>query len=72
MTKRTVVACLIAACVAGVPSAASARGLDDIWDILDALSGPGPFKGAPIIAATVACWEDGDAVVTGSATARLD
>jgi hypothetical protein len=64
MTKRTVVACLIAACVAAVPSRASARGLDDIWDILDALSGPGPFIGAPVLAATIACWEDGAAMVT--------
>jgi hypothetical protein len=57
-------ACLIAVCVAGSPSAASARGLDDIWDILDALSGPGPFKGGPVLAATIACWEDGAAAVT--------
>src|SRR5215207_3365602 len=56
MTKRMlVVAGLVAATVAGVPSTASSKGLDDIWDIVDALSGPGPFKGGPVIAATIGC-----------------
>jgi hypothetical protein len=56
MTKRMlVVAGIVAATVAGFPSHASARGLDDIWDIVDALSGPGPFTGGPVIAATIGC-----------------
>jgi hypothetical protein len=38
--------------------------LDDIWDIIDALSGPGPFKGGPVMAATINCWEDGEARFT--------
>ena len=64
MTKRILAACAIGMCVAGAPSPATARPLDDIWDILDALSGPGPFAGGPVIAATVACWEDGAATIT--------
>lgn len=59
MRKRMlVVAGLIAAAV-GFPSSVAARGLDDIWDIVDALSGPGPFQGGPTLAATITCWEDG-------------
>lgn len=55
MTKRIlIVAGIVAASVAGFPSSASA-GLDDIWDIVDALSGPGPFKGGPVMAATIGC-----------------
>ena len=57
MTKRLLVcACLIMASVAAFPSDAAA-GLDDIWDVLDQLSGPGPFKGGPILAATIGCRE---------------
>lgn len=61
MTKRLLmVACLIMVCVAGFPErAAAGSGLDDIWDIIDALSGPGPFKGGPVLAATIGCREDG-------------
>ena len=56
MTKRMlVVALVISACVAGFPSRAAAKGLDDIWDIIDHLSGPGPFTGGPVIAATIPC-----------------
>ena len=58
MTKRMlVVAMLVVASVAGSPSPAAAGGLDDVWDIIDALSGPGPFKGGPVIAATIGCRE---------------
>jgi hypothetical protein len=58
MIKRiVVVAGIIAASVAGFPSSAPARGLDDIWDIVDALSGPGPFVGGPVLAATIPCWQ---------------
>ena len=65
MTKRMlVVAMLIATGMAGLPSLAAANGLDDFWDIVDALSGPGPFKGGPVIAATVTCWKDGSATFT--------
>jgi hypothetical protein len=58
MTKRLLIGvCVIAAMVLGVSSRADAKGLDDLWDILEPLSGPGPSKGGPVIAATVACWE---------------
>jgi len=59
MTKRILIVALMVAGVAGFPAGATARGLDDIWDIIDALSGPGPFKGGPVLAATINCWEDG-------------
>jgi hypothetical protein len=65
MRKRViVVAMVIAAGVAGLPSRAAAAGLDDIWDIVDALSGPGPFKGGPVMAATIPCWQDGTVTLT--------
>jgi hypothetical protein len=65
MTKRMlVVAGLIAASVAVFPSSASASGLDDIWDIVDALSGPGPFSGIPVATAKISCWQNGVAKVT--------
>lgn len=60
MTKRTlVVAMLIVTSVTGFPAFAAA-GIDDIWDIVDALSGPGPFVGGPVIAATIGCRDDGE------------
>ena len=56
MTKpMLVVALVISASVAGFPSRAAAKGLDDVWDIIDKLSGPGPFTGGPVIAATIPC-----------------
>lgn len=57
MTKRMIVgAWLSVLSVVGMPSGAAAAGLDDIWDIVDKLSGPGPFVGGPVIAATLSCW----------------
>jgi len=57
MTKRSLIGvCMIAALVVSVPSRADA-GLDDLWDILEPLSGPGPSKGGPVLAATIMCWE---------------
>jgi hypothetical protein len=58
MTKRLLfVAWLVAAGVAASPSRAAAGGLDDLWDVLEPLSGPGPSKGGPVLAATIMCWE---------------
>jgi hypothetical protein len=74
MTKRMLIVALMVAGGAGFPAGAAAAPLDDIWDIIDALSGPGPFKGAPIMAATINCWEDGAARFSGpmSNPDRLD
>ena len=56
MTKRpTIVACVIAVLALSWSSRADAKGLDDLWDILEPLSGPGPFTGGPVIAATIGC-----------------
>jgi hypothetical protein len=55
--RLLVFAAIVAASVAGVPSSASAAGVDDIWDIIDKLSGPGPFIGGPVLAATIPCWQ---------------
>lgn len=64
MTKRLlVVAWLVVAGVAAFPSRAAAGGLDDLWDVLDNLSGPGPFSGW-FATGKVACWEDGEKKVT--------
>ena len=64
MTKRLlVVAWLVAAGVAAFPSRAAAGALDDLWDVLDNLSGPGPFSGW-FATGKVACWEDGEKKVT--------
>lgn len=60
MTKRLLIGvCVWAATVLGGSSRAEAKGLDDLWDILEPLSGPGPFVGGPVLAATLNCWEDG-------------
>ena len=60
MTKRLlVVAWLLVASVAGFPSRSAAAGLDDLWDVLDNLSGPGPFSGIPVLTGKFTCWEDG-------------
>jgi hypothetical protein len=59
MIKRTlVVSCFVAAVMLGSAPSAHA-GLDDWWDYLDQLSGPGPFYGGPAIGATIGCFEDG-------------
>ena len=58
MTKRALVlACVMTSMVVCAPLRADAKGLDDLWDILEPLSGPGPSKGGPVLAATVMCWE---------------
>lgn len=58
MTKRMLAgAWLVISSIVGLPSGAAAAGLDDIWDIVDALSGPGPFVGGPVLAATIPCWQ---------------
>lgn len=59
MIKRTMVVwCVVAAAMLGCAPSAHA-GLDDWWDYLDQLSGPGPFRGGPAIGATIGCFEDG-------------
>src|SRR5687767_11806956 len=59
MTKRTLVVwCVVAAAMLSGASPAYA-GFDDWWDYLDQLSGPGPFKGLPVLAATIGCRQDG-------------
>ena len=59
MIKRTLVmSCVFAAVMLGCTRPAHA-GIDDWWDYLDQLSGPGPFYGGPAIGATIGCWEDG-------------
>jgi hypothetical protein len=64
MTKRLIVAiCVVAASVLALPCDAAAKGLDDLWDVLDNLSGPGPFSGV-FVTGKVACWEDGEKKVT--------
>ena len=62
MIKRTMVVwSLVAGVMLGsVPSAHA--GLDDWWDYLDQLSGPGPFYDGPAIGATIGCFEDGQFV----------
>jgi hypothetical protein len=58
MTKRQLIGVwVMATVVLGSASGADAKGLDDLWDILEPLSGPGPSKGGPVIAATIACFE---------------
>ena len=58
MTKRVLgVACLVTV-VLSCHSTAEAIGWRDVWDTLDALSGPGPFVGSPAIPVTIVCWED--------------
>src|SRR5688572_12610313 len=61
MSKRTIVgAWLVAASVLLCPGNAAAKGLGDIWDVLDNLSGPGPFSGViPVVTGKFTCWEDG-------------
>jgi hypothetical protein len=59
MTKRLIVVVwLLAASVLAFPRDAAA-GLDDLWDVLDNLSGPGPFSGIPVLTGKFVCWEDG-------------
>lgn len=55
--RLLVFAVMAAASVGAFPSPASAAGADDIWDIIDKLSGPGPFVGGPVLAATIPCWQ---------------
>lgn len=61
MKRMMVVSCVVAAMVLCSSSRAEA-GLDDWWDYLDQLSGPGPFHDGPALAATVGCWEGGSFV----------
>ena len=59
MTKRTLVVwCVVALGMLSCSSPAYA-GLGDIWDVLDQLSGPGPFSGVPVLTGKFTCWEDG-------------
>jgi len=72
MTKRLLIGVwVMATVVLGSASRADAKGLDDLWDILEPLSGPGPSKGGPVIAATIACFE-GRAVRVKQAMQRPD
>lgn len=67
MTKRTVIlAGWIAIAAMGFPGRAEAVGMDDLMDIIDKLSGPGPFKGGPVLANTILCWQDGAASIRGA------
>jgi hypothetical protein len=61
MTNRIIVgAWLVAASVLMSPANAAAKGLGDIWDVLDQMSGPGPFSGTmPVLTGKFTCWEDG-------------
>jgi hypothetical protein len=65
MTKRFVaIAGIVAASLAGFPLQAAA-GWADLWDALDALSGPGPFEAVvPVLPLKYPCWEDGDVTPT--------
>jgi hypothetical protein len=57
--KMLIVVWLIMAGVIGFPASAAAKGLDDLWDVLDQMSGPGPFNGISPISGKISCWEDG-------------
>jgi hypothetical protein len=62
MIKRTLLVwSVVGAVMLGCAPRADAA-LDDWWDYLDQLSGPGPFHDGPAIGATVGCWEDGQFV----------
>ena len=66
MTKRTVVGVCVLAAMMALPCRAEAKGLDDLWDVLDNLSGPGPFSGIPVATGKFLCWEGGVRKVTTS------
>jgi hypothetical protein len=59
MTKRMLVIAGLVVSVAGFPSHASAA-WGDLWDVLDNLSGPGPFHGQPVATGKIVCWRDGE------------
>lgn len=60
MRKRLIVGVwLVAAGILAFPCGAAAKGLDDLWDVLDNLSGPGPFSGVPVATGKFVCWEGG-------------
>jgi hypothetical protein len=58
-TRTTIGAWLVVASLLVAPGDAAAKGLGDIWDVLDNLSGPGPFSGVPVVTGKFPCWEDG-------------
>lgn len=61
MTRRILGMACLAIVLLGVPARVEALGWRDVWDALDALSGPGPFDGNPGVAATVLCFtNDGE------------
>jgi hypothetical protein len=59
MKRILVMVSMLAAGIVAIPAHASARGLDDFWDVLDQMSGPGPFNGIGPITGKISCWEDG-------------
>lgn len=61
MKRMMVVSCVVAAVMLSCVSPAYA-GLDDWWDYLDQLSGPGPFHDGPALGAEVGCWDGGSFV----------
>jgi hypothetical protein len=63
MTKRMLFGVCVLVAMMAQPHRVEARGLDDLWDVLDNLSGPGPFSGW-FVTGKVACWEDGEKKVT--------
>jgi hypothetical protein len=67
MTKRSVAGVCVLAAMMALPFRAEAKGLDDLWDVLDNLSGPGPFSGW-FATGKIACWEEGRKKVTTALT----
>ena len=69
MTRRSLACALVVvASIVAIPSPAAAG----IWDVLEQLSGPGPFDGIPVLTGKVSCWEDGVIRVTTAPAEELD